>query len=134
MNFKPDTVGELVQKFVSLRDALAKADENHKTKTAGARETLKSLEAELLDRLNTLQGNSVQTPWGTAYRSEKKSATIADGEAFRTFVIDSKEWDLVDIRANANGVADFLASREALPPGINYSVRHTVGVRRPTNK
>jgi hypothetical protein len=129
-SFEKDTVGELVQKYVTLRDALREQDDKHKKKTAPAREMLHSLEAVLLDKLNNIDSNSVKTDCGTVYRTSRKSATIADGDLFRSYVFENSAWDLVDVRANANATADFIEANGSLPPGVNYSVTYTVGVRK----
>lgn len=134
MNFSEDTTGELVHKFVTLRDKIDEADKRHKEKTKDAREMLKVLEMVLLDRLKAEDGNSFASNFGTVYRTKRPSATIADGEAFRRYVIDNAAWDLIDIRANAPATAAYLEENSALPPGINYSVTYTVGVRRPAKK
>ena len=51
------------------------------------RETLESLNSVLLSHLNDMGGNSIATDAGTAYRTEKKSASLADSEAFMDYVI-----------------------------------------------
>jgi hypothetical protein len=134
MKFDQDTMGEVIHKYVTLRDKIDEVDKRHKEKTAPAREVLKFLEAELLDRLNKAEGNSFASPFGTAFRSSRKSATIADGEAFRSYVIENTAWDLVDIRANSTATADFIAEHGTVPPGVNFSETYTVNVRRPSKK
>lgn len=134
MNFKDDTMGEVIHKFVTLRDKIEEADKRHKEKTADARNMLKVLESELLDRLNKSDGNSFSSPYGTAFRSSRNSATIADGDVFRRFVIDNSAWDLIDIRANGIATADFIEKNGTVPPGVNYAKVFTVNVRRPSNK
>jgi hypothetical protein len=126
----PDNIEELVQQFVKLRDRLKEADDAHKEKTKPAREYLDRLSGRLLDRLNEIGGENVKTKAGTVYRTTRRSATIADGEAFRSFVIDNAAYDIVDWRANANAVDDFIKSEGSAPPGINFSTAFTVGVRR----
>ena len=51
------------------------------------RETLESLNSVQLSHLNDMGGNSIATDAGTAYRTEKKSASLADSEAFMDYVI-----------------------------------------------
>lgn len=120
----------LVDRFIKLRDGLKVADEAHKEKTKAAREYLDQLNAQLLMRLNALGGESVKTRVGTVYRSSRKSASIADGKAFREFVTEGGHFDLLDWKANATAVADFIDAHEAPPPGVSFSVAFQVGVRR----
>lgn len=126
----PDNIDELVRQYVELRDKLKAAEDAHKEKTKNAREYLEKLNGHLLERLNDVGGNSVKTDYGTAYRTTRRSATIADGDLFRSYVIKQGEFDLVDWRANANAVDDYIKENTAPPPGINYSQTYTIGVRR----
>ena len=126
----PDNVDQLVDQYVRLRDRLKEAEDAHKKKTAAAREYLLMLNGKLLERLAEVGGESVKTPHGTAYQSTKRSASIADGDAFRQYVINNGEFDLVDWRANANAVDDYIKEHGAVPPGVNFSTMITVGVSR----
>lgn len=126
----PENIDDLVAQFVRLRDRLKEADDAHKARTKPARDHLDALSGKLLERLNDLGGESVRTASGTVYRTTRRSATIADGEAFRHFVIVSEAFDLVDWRANAAAIDDFVKSEGSLPPGVNFTTAFTVGVRR----
>jgi hypothetical protein len=126
----PDNIDELVARYVKLRDKLKEADEGHKKKTEAARAYLDQLNGKLLERLNAVGGDSVKTPHGTAYRTTRRSASIADGAVFRQYVIDNENFDLVDWRANAIAVDDFIKENGVQPPGVNFSSTYTVGVRR----
>lgn len=124
------TIDEMVAQYVRMRDALQVADQAHKDKTAKARKWLETQNNKLLARLNTLGVDNAKTPSGTVYRKTSKSATIADADSFRRFIIGGEAWDLVDWRANGPAIAAFLDENKEPPPGINYTVTHDVGVRR----
>lgn len=126
----PENIEDLVDQFVKLRDKIKAADDAHKAKMSPAREYLEVLQGKLLDRLNEIGGESVKTPAGTCYRTTRRSASIADGEAFRKFIIDNDAFDIVDWRANALAIEDFIEANQSPPPGVNFSKTFTVGVRR----
>jgi len=126
----PDSIEELVSQVVAVRDKIKEADDLHKTKTAKARAYKDQLEAKLLERLNELGGDSIKTAAGTVYRSSRQSASIADGAVFRDYIIQNAAFDLVDWKANAPAVGDFIKQQTTPPPGINYTLAYTVGVRR----
>jgi hypothetical protein len=126
----PDTIEDLVSQYIRLRDKIKEAEDAHKAKLAPAKEYLEELNGRLLQRLNDVGGESVKTAHGTVYRTTRRSASIADGDAFRQFVINNEAFDLVDWRANANAVDDFIKEQAAPPPGVNFSTAFTVGVRR----
>ena len=126
----PDKIDDIVGKYVKLRDTIKLADDAHELKLEKAKAYLKALNAALLDKLNAVGGDSVATPHGTAYRTTRRSASIADGAVFRDFVIENEAYDLVDWKANAPACDDYLKSEGDLPPGINLTTAYTVGVRR----
>jgi hypothetical protein len=126
----PTNIDALVHQFVKLRDKIKEADDAHKAKMAPAKEYLERLNGALMQQLQAIGGDSVKTPHGTAYKTTKRSATLADAAAFREYVIDQGMWDLADWRANAPAVEAFLQEQQALPPGVNLTSVVTVGVRR----
>jgi hypothetical protein len=126
----PDTIDELVNQMVRTRDRLKEADDAHKEKTKVARDYKERLEAALLAKLNEVGGESVKTAHGTVYRTTRRSASIADGSTFREFVIANESFDLVDWKANATAVDDFIKNEGTPPPGVNFTTAFTVGVRR----
>jgi hypothetical protein len=126
----PGNIEDMVGQFVKLRDAIKKADDEHKKKLAGAKAYQQALEGALLAKLNEIGGENVKTGMGTVYRTTRRSAVIRDGDAFRSYVINHDEYDLVDWKANANAVDDFIKSNKVPPPGVDFSTAFTVGVRR----
>lgn len=136
VNKFPDKIEQMVDQYVKLRDKLKEADKAHSERTAPARQYLEDLNAALLAKLAEIGGDSVKTPAGTVYRTVKKSASIADGAVFREYVIENAAFDLVDWRANATAVSDYIdgPGQGNPPPGVNYSTYATVGVRRGSEK
>lgn len=126
----PTNVDALVGQYVKLRDKIKEADDSHKEKMAPAREHLEKLNAALLVQLQAIGGDSIKTPHGTAYKTTKRSATVADQGEFRAFVIEQRAWDIADWRANAPAVEAYLQENEALPPGVNLTSTVVTGVRR----
>jgi hypothetical protein len=126
----PTEINALVKQYVQLRDKVKEVDDAHKAKTKPMKDYLERLNNALLDQLITVGGESVKTEYGTAYKTVKRSASIADGEVFRGFVIENRAWDIADWRANAPAVEAFLSEHQILPPGVNLSSVTVVGVRR----
>ena len=126
----PLTIEELVSQYIRLRDKIKEADDAHKARLKDPREHLEKLSNTLLERLNEVGGESVKTSHGTVYRTTRRSASLADGDAFRQFVINNEAFDLVDWRANANAIDDFIKNESTPPPGVNFTMAYTVGVRR----
>jgi hypothetical protein len=123
-------VSQRIEQYVKLRDTIKKLDDEHKKKMSPYRETLEKLNAVLLAHLHAINGDSVATEFGTVYKSEKKSASIADGTAFMDFVIANQAWDLLDRKANVIATEEFIKSVGTPPPGVNFSSTFVAGVRR----
>ena len=127
----PTTLDAMVGQYVKLRDTIKEADDAHKARTEPAKAYLEKLNGAMLEKLSELGLENAKTKFGTAYKTVKKTATIADGQVFRDYVIENQAYDLVDWRANATAVSVFLdANKGELPPGVNYGTFVQVGVRR----
>ncbi len=127
---KPVGFEERVSQYVKLRDIKKRLDDEHKAKLKPINEAMETLEGMMLTMLQTTGQDSAATQAGTVYKTTKRSATIADGDAFRRHVIGTEAWELIDWRANAPAVSDYVEANKDAPPGVNYSTRIEVGVRR----
>lgn len=126
---------KLINQYVLLRDRKRAIEAKHKAELAPYNKVMSEVEGMMLDYMQRAGVDSVSTPGGTAYQSTKRSATIKDGAAFRKFVVETGAYNLVDWRANANAVFDYLGAHEGNPPpGVNPSSRVTVNFRRPNEQ
>jgi hypothetical protein len=119
-----------VAQYVKLRDLIKEKNDAHKLAMKTHNETLEQLNSVLLSHLNNVGANSASTDNGTVYRTEKKSASLADGKLFMDYVIAQGAWDLLDRKANVTAVEEFIKGNNAPPPGVNFSSTYVVGVRR----
>jgi hypothetical protein len=124
-------ISKRVAQYVKMRD-LIKVKENEFKEIIGPyKKALEDLNSVLLNHLVAIGGNSLATDAGTVYRTEKKSASIADSQAFMDYVITNKAYDLLDRKANVTAVSEYIKENNAPPPGVNFSSAYVVGVRRP---
>lgn len=123
-------VGKRVEQYVGLRDRIKALNDAHDVKTKPFREMLEKLGNDLHKYLLDSHQDSAATENGTAYLTTTASATIADGAAFREFVIDQALWDMLDWKANKTAVEEYAKEYNALPPGVNFSRVQKIGVRR----
>ena len=120
-----------VAQYVKLRDLIKIKEKEFKEAMDPYKKALEDLNSILLNHLNQVGANNVNTDNGTVYRTEKKSASLVDPKAFMDYVITNKTWDLLDRKANVTAVAEFVKEQGTLPPGVNFSSAFVVGVRRP---
>lgn len=130
MNAPPVDINMRVEQYVALRDEIKRLNDEHKKKMEPYNELLARFNGELLQHLQTINSESVRTKSGTVYRTDKKSASLVDAEAFMKFVIANNEFDLLDRKANSTAVEEFIKATGAPPPGANFTITHVVGVRR----
>lgn len=119
-----------VGQYVSLRDKIKELDDAHKAAMKPYRDMLDNLNGMLLSHLNDIKADSVKSGAGTVYRTVKKSASLDDPEAFMRFVIAQGQWDLLDRKANSVAVEDFIKTNNTQPPGVKFTQRMEVNVRR----
>jgi hypothetical protein len=128
------TVDKRVKQAIDIRDALKKLDDRH----AAERKPLADLQEAVLGWLQSAidkaGATSIRTQHGTCIASTRYTASLADPEAFMNYVKQTQNWGLMDRRANATGVQEFVKANGTLPPGCNLNAMKTVGVRRPTKK
>lgn len=129
---RPPTLEQLIGNYVALRDRKRLIEAQHKEALKPYNQIMEEIEGQLLAMMQRDGVNSLNTDGGTAYQSVKRRATIQDRTAFRDFVISHQQFDLVDWRANAPNVFDYIeANGGVAPPGVNPSSYVEVNVRRP---
>ena len=123
-------IDEIVQKYIELRDLKAQMKAEYENRVAPIQAALDKAEAHLLGQMQTLGVSSVKTGAGTAYTSQRTSATVADWDSVLPFVREGGLWHLLEKRVNKTAVDEYVAQHGGLPPGVNYRTEITVGVRR----
>lgn len=141
----PIDFDSLVGKFVKLRDKIKEIEDKHKDELKPYKDMRERLEGMLLEHLNTVGADKVGTKHGTVSRSTKPSASIADMNAFWNWVVVTGNFDMVDKKANAPAVRDYINEQAELaktdpsivpapPPGVNFATITKPSVRRAGEK
>lgn len=122
---------QLVELYIKLRDARAQRKAAFENDDAGDKFKQEKIESLLLVRFAESGHESIKTLSGTAYKSSKTSATIADKDAFfMGWVIPNQAWEFLDIKANKTSIVGYKTLNNELPPGINWREELTINVRR----
>lgn len=119
-----------IGKLVVLRDKIDALDEEHKERMRPYKEARDKLERLILGHLLKTNAQNVSTKTGTASVLHRKSASLEDPAAFMDYVIRNEAWDLIDRKANAKAVEDFIILNNSAPPGVKYSDAIVLGLRR----
>jgi 3-methyladenine DNA glycosylase AlkD len=123
-------IDEMVAGYVQLRERKARLKADCDAATAPVQKLMDEIEALILKHFQENGMDSAKTPFGTAYTTLRTSATVADREAFRTFVEGRNAWDLVDMRANKTAVEQFREANKEIPPGLNWREERCVNIRK----
>lgn len=119
-----------VSQYVQIRDALKRLEDEYETKRKPLLQLQERLSGRLRTFLETNKLENLKTASGTCYISTRYTASLADPDVFMRFVIANEKFELLDRRANATAVKDYVNDHGALPPGANLNGIQTVGVRR----
>lgn len=121
-----------IRQYIEVRDALERLDEKQKLERQPLQDIQNKLGGIIHKFLDDHNTDGLKTDAGTCYISVRHTASVADPDAFMRYVIDTKNFDLLERRANATAVKAFVAEHNVLPTGVNLSALSSVGVRRPT--
>lgn len=121
----------LLQLFIALRDRRAERKAEYQADDAGDRNKQEKIETEFLRRFGDRGIDNVSARGvGTAYRSTRVSATVADWDSLLGHIQDENAWELLERRVNKTAVEQFKELNEDLPPGVNWSESQVVNFRR----
>jgi hypothetical protein len=116
--------------YVQARDLKKSIQEKHKQELAPLNDIMEKLEALFLRELHASNQESAKSGAGTVYLTTRKTASLENPDEFMSYVIGGEHWDLLDRKANALAVEEFLCTNGALPPGVKFSQSQEIGVRR----
>lgn len=123
-------VEKRVGQYVQLRDLKAEMEAKHEEELKPVKQTMLMIEEELKMALNTMNATNMKTTQGTVSITNKASASAADLNAFWTWVVTQGAFDMLDKKPNVTAITEYVNQNGVPPPGVNYSIRVGIGVRR----
>ena len=123
-------IKQRVEQYIAIRDKIKAEEEAHKEKQKPLKDALEQLAGVLMQFMTETGSDGIKTDAGTCYVTTRWSASLADADAFMRFVRETGNFDLLDRKANATAVRDYVEANTTLPPGVNLSSIQQVGVRR----
>ena len=119
-----------IRQLIQLKDKIKLRESELDEELKPYKEMVSKLEALILGHLGKINAQNISTPVGTASVLHRKSASLEDPAAFMNYVIENSAWDLMDRKANAKAVEDFIVENNSPPPGVKFSDAITLGLRR----
>ena len=123
-------LSDAVKLYIQLRDKKAELKAEYEAKVADIDEQLNKLEAKLLQVFNETGMDSVRTEFGTAYVSTRNSVSVADRDAFLSFIRETGDFSLLEVRPSRSAVPEFAAANGEPPPGVTMRTERVVNIRR----
>ena len=121
----------LLRMFIALRDRRAERKAAYQADDEGDRTKQDKIEIEFLRRFGERGIDNVSARGvGTAYRSTRSAATVADWDSFLDHVQNHDAWELLERRVSKAAVEQFKSVNDDLPPGVNWSESQVVNFRR----
>lgn len=119
-----------VNLYVQLRDRRAQRKKAFEEADASDKAAQEKLEAIFLSMFNQEGIDSISTEFGTAYKSTRISATVADWDEVLKFIKEKEFWSMLEKRVSKAAVDEYIGLNEVPPPGVNVITAQTVNVRR----
>ena len=121
----------LLKLYIGLRDRRAERKAAYQADDEADRSKQDKIEVEFLRRFQDRGIDNVSARGvGTAYKSTRSSATVADWDEFLGHVQENDAWELLEHRVNKTAVEQFKAVNDDLPPGVNWAESQVVNFRR----
>ena len=103
---------ELVKIYLTIRNERERIEAEWKVKDDELRGDLKALESQMLVTCNENNASSIKTKKGTVIRKLNERYTVADGDAFRRFVMENGVPELFEQRIAQTNFKEFIAERK----------------------
>jgi len=121
---------ELVKVFIALRDRRVQRKKVYEMDNAADKAKQLKIEGVLLRKFKAEGSESTRTIYGTAFKKMQVSVSVGDKDVFLQHVKDNDAFELMDVRANATGVAQYRTEHNDLPPGVNLHEEIRIHVQR----
>lgn len=128
------SVDTMIENYVKLRDRKKAVEDRHKTEIAPFKQAMDQLEGYLLEAMNQTGLDSMKSPHGTAFKSQRTSAVVRDWQATLGFIREHDAWDLLEARVAKTAAFNIIKETEQPIPGVETSAEVVVNVRRAGEK
>lgn len=126
----PTDLSVLVEKYIKVRDRKEEIMKKAKEEAAKYDAVLDKIEGILLVTFSEIGTESVSTAAGTAYKSTRTAAQIADWDTTLRFIQERELWGMLERRVSKAAVEQYKGETGELPPGVNWREEIVINIRR----
>ena len=124
-------VVSIVERYIQLRDKKAEKKAAYDKDVAAIEAAMTRCEGFILATMQNMGGiDSIKTAHGTAYKTTRTGATVADWGQTLPWIVAGERWDILEKRVSKPYVEAFKLEHNDLPPGINWREEITLNIRR----
>jgi len=117
-------------KYKELEAEVARIDAEAKKKKAALAKIMGDIENWFALRAQEDGLKNIPTSEGTVYWSTHYSASVAEPQVFKDYVMSNKAFDLMEVRAAKLAVKSFIEGHGEPPPGVNFSSRKVFNLHK----
>lgn len=122
------------RQYRTLKAKIDEIKERHKAELVPLNEAMDSLKTFLLDSLNKINSENIQTEDGTIHKTSRKTASVSDQSEFLAFVIENRAWEMLDLKCNSTAAEGYIDEHGEPPPGVNFNVFVSASVLAPRTR
>jgi len=127
----PVQVDKLTRTYIKIRDARAALAAKFKDEDAALSGQLDMVKQALLDYCKDHNVDSVRTPEGLVYRTQKTRYWTSDWTSMHKFIMQNDLPEFFEKRLNQGAIKEFLEENpESIPPGLNVDSEYAIAVRK----
>jgi hypothetical protein len=124
-------VGELVSKYIEIREAIEQMKERQAAELAVLESQFEIVSANLLGLCNSQDADSIRTPHGTVTRRVRSRYWTSDWESMYEFIQEHNVPQLLEQRIHNGNMRLFLEENpDMCPAGLQADNRYVVQVRK----
>lgn len=125
-------IDDVIKAYLTLRIQKEEIERAAKEQVLGIKARMERMEGYLLQRMEEDGVSSFKTPFGTAFAVEATFASVADWMQTLEYIKEQDAFHLLEKRVNKSAVATWMDEGNPLPPGVNWTVKRDVNIRKPT--
>lgn len=123
-------LSDLIDKFISLRDAVDVETNRFKARIKDATDTMDVIEATLMQRMKEVGVDSASSGHGTVFFTTQTRCGVADWDQLLPFIIDGNP-QLLNKAVNKTAVKEYMDAHDGeLPPGVKWDEEQVVQIRK----
>jgi hypothetical protein len=129
---KPEkpSVAQLIKKYLECRRDIATLTARYEKEILPYRNGMDLIESLLAEEINRLEGQSIKTDQGTAYRSTITSFKVNDRDVWFNWVFDNQHRDMLTANVAKEAVKEFIdGNGGTIPPGLNVTQIYKINIR-----